>query len=67
VVLVCRDEATRQLALPGALLTRHFEASSGEPRHIALFDLAGTSARDIPPEWGARIYQAYARMSADGA
>jgi hypothetical protein len=59
VVLVCRDEPTRQLALPGALLARHFTASSGEPRHVALFDLPGTSARDIPAEWHGRIYQAY--------
>jgi hypothetical protein len=59
LVLVCRDQPTLQLALPGALVTRHFAASSGQPRHIALFDLGRNTARDIPPEWGARIYQAY--------
>jgi hypothetical protein len=59
LVLVCRDQPTAQLALSGALVTRHFAASSGEPRHIALFDLAGHSARDIPADWGGRIYQAY--------
>jgi hypothetical protein len=63
VMLVCRDEPTRQLALPGVLLTRHFTATAGEPRHVALFELPGTSARDIPADWHGRIYQAYA----DGA
>lgn len=67
VVLVCRHEPTKQLALPGALLTRHFTASSGKPRHVALFDLAENSARDIPAEWRARIYRAYTGISPDGA
>jgi hypothetical protein len=67
VVLVCRDEPTGHLALPGALSTRHFAATSGEPRHVALFDLAGNSARDVPAEWRARIYRSYAHRSRDGA
>jgi hypothetical protein len=67
VALVCRDEPTKQLVLPGALQTRHFVASSGTPRHVALFDLAINSVRDVPHEWHARIYRAYTRASSDGA
>jgi hypothetical protein len=67
IALVCRDAPTSPLALPGALSARHFAASSGEPRHIALFELAGTSARDIPAGWGARLYQSYTRISSHGA
>ena len=61
VLLVRRDETTQPLTLAGALQTRHFEASSGKPRHIALFDLARTLAPGAPPEWDARIYRAYSR------
>jgi len=67
IALICRDAPARAPALPGALLARHFAASSGEPRHIALFELGATTARDVPAEWGARIYQAYTRISSHGA
>jgi hypothetical protein len=63
IALVCRDEPTRPLALPAALLARHFAASSGEPRHIGLFELGTRNGCDIPAQWGARIFLSYA----DGA
>jgi hypothetical protein len=63
IALVCRDAPTHPLALPGALLARHFAASSGEPRHIALFELGARNACDVPAQWGARIFLSYA----DGA
>jgi hypothetical protein len=56
VVLVCSNKPTRELRLPGALLTRHFSSESGD--HIALFDLA-TPGHDIPAAWSARTYRAY--------
>jgi hypothetical protein len=61
VVLVRRGEPMKGLSLPGALQVRHFEASSGKPRHIALFDVAGTAAPGLPADWDARIYRAYKR------
>jgi hypothetical protein len=61
VLLVRGDQPTKALALAGALQARHFEASSGKPRHIALFDLAGTIAPGAPPDWDARIFRAYTR------
>jgi hypothetical protein len=58
VVLVRCDEPTTPLALAGALQARHFEAASGKPRHIALFDVPGV-APGAPAAWDARIYRAY--------
>jgi hypothetical protein len=59
VLFVRRDEPTKALALAGALQARHFEAASGKPRHVALFDLAGTVAPGTPADWEAKIYRAY--------
>jgi hypothetical protein len=61
LLLVLREEPTRPLALADALQARHFEASSGKPRHIALFELAAGVASAVPAEWGARIFRAYTR------
>ena len=51
-----------ELALPGALQTRRFVASAGEPRHIALIELAQATG-NLPapqPGWLLQRYRAYA-------
>jgi hypothetical protein len=49
--------------VPGALQTRRFLASDGEPWHIALIELPWSAPRRLPePPFGAlaRLYRAYA-------
>jgi len=62
LLLVAADSPIESLAVPGALQTRRFVASAGEPRHIALVEFAGVTT-DLPaPElgWFMRLYRAYA-------
>ena len=45
---------------PGALLTRHFVASPGTPRHVALVELPRESRLPAQqPGWVMRLYRAY--------
>jgi hypothetical protein len=60
-LLLLLSDAPQEFRLP-ALQVRRFVASSGEPRHIALYELA-TDYADVPAPHGAslmRIYRAYA-------
>ncbi len=62
LLLVAADGPVRELALPGALQTRRFVASAGEPRHIALVELAQATG-NLPapqPGWLVQRYRAYA-------
>jgi hypothetical protein len=62
LLLVAADGPVRELALPGALQTRRFVASAGEPRHIALVELAQARG-NLPapqPGWLVHRYRAYA-------
>lgn len=57
--------AEREIVVPaaaGALQVRRFVASAGEPRHIALVELASLSARlpAAPPGLFMRLYRDYA-------
>jgi len=50
------------LVIPGALQIRHFIASAGAPRHLALAELAWNGAPALPapqPGWFVRLYRAY--------
>jgi hypothetical protein len=61
-VLVLASEAeTRQPDIAGALQTRRFLASAGEPAHIALIELSTTDPRLPAPTPGVlmRLYRAY--------
>jgi hypothetical protein len=63
LLLIAGAAPMEQLALPAALQARRFVASAGEPRHIALVELAGDGARTLPAApRGAlvRLYRAYA-------
>ena len=60
-LLLVTSDAPIQLALPGALQTRRFVASAGEPRHIALAELSAEGKLPAsPPGWFMRLYRAYA-------
>jgi len=63
LLMVAADAPIDTLALPGALQIRHFAASAGTPRHIALAELAWSGAPSLPaprPGWFMRLYRAYA-------
>ena len=62
LLLVGADAPIQGLAVPGALQTRRFVASAGEPRHIALIELAqATGKLPVPqPGWLLQPYRAYA-------
>jgi hypothetical protein len=62
LVMVGAETPIRGFSLPGALQIRHFMASAGTPRHIALAELAGNGAPAVPPAqpgWFVRLYRAY--------
>ncbi|MBV8032598.1 MAG: hypothetical protein JO035_13895 [Betaproteobacteria bacterium] len=62
VLFACGGASLDRLVVAGALQGRHFVASSGEPAHVALFDLAWPALHDpLPLEAGeeARLYRAY--------
>jgi len=61
-LLMVASESPIQLALPNALQVRHFTASVGAPRHIALAELAWDGTRNLPAAqagWFMRLYRAY--------
>ena len=61
LLLVAADTPI-ELALPAALQTRRFVASAGNPRHIALVELAWEGTRKLPaaqPGCLVRLYRAY--------
>jgi hypothetical protein len=62
LLLVASDAPVADLGLPGALQVRHFAASAGTPRHLALAELAWEGARVplLPQGVLARLYRAYA-------
>lgn len=62
LLVLASDASLGELALPTALQVRHFVASSGTPRHIALAELAweGARAPAVPTGVLARIYRRYA-------
>jgi hypothetical protein len=62
VLMVAADTPMRGLSLPGALQIRHFTASVGAPRHVALAELAWDGPPALPtpqPGWFVRLYRAY--------
>ena len=62
LLLVAADAPIQELAVPGALQTRRFVASAGEPRHIALIELAQATGNlpAVRPGWLLQRYRAYA-------
>jgi hypothetical protein len=63
LLMVASESPIAGLSLPGALQTRHFVASAGTPRHVALVELAWDGAPSLPapqPGWFMRLYRAYA-------
>ena len=62
LLLVAADGPVREVAVPGALQTRRFVASAGEPRHIALIELAHATGNLPAPQagWLMQRYRAYA-------
>ena len=62
-VLLVAGDAQIQLAIPAALQTRHFIASAGTPRHIALIEFAREGTRSLPAAQAGclmRLYRSYA-------
>jgi hypothetical protein len=62
LLMVASDSAIQGLSLPGALQIRHFTASVGTPRHIALAELAWDGTPTLPTAksgWFMRLYRAY--------
>jgi hypothetical protein len=62
LLMVAADAPIQGLSLPGALQIRHFAASVGAPRHVALAELAWEGSRAMPatdPGWFVRFYRAY--------
>ena len=60
LLMVAADAPIAGLQLPGALLTRHFVASPGTPRHVALVELPRESRLPAQqPGWFMRLYRAY--------
>ena len=59
VLLLAAEREIDVPALAGALQVRRFVASAGEPRHIALVELASPTAR-LPPDPPMRLYRDYA-------
>lgn len=62
LLFIASEAPIEGLAIAGALQTRHFIASAGAPRHIALVEMAWEHTRTLPPEqpgWWMRLYRAY--------
>lgn len=62
LLLVAADGPVREVVVPGALQARRFVAAAGQPRHIALIELAQATG-NLPapqPGWLMRLYRAYA-------
>jgi hypothetical protein len=62
LMLVAGNEITANLELPGPGAWRHFAASEGQARHVALCELASPprAALRLPGDWLIRTYRAYA-------
>lgn len=62
VLLVLSERVLEGLNVPSALQLRRFVAPSGEPQHVALFELAEppSSLPAVPADTEMRIYRAYA-------
>jgi hypothetical protein len=63
LLMVAAEAPIDALPVPGALQARHFIASSGAPRHIALVELAWEGNPSLPPPqpgWLMRLYRAHA-------
>jgi hypothetical protein len=63
LLLVAADTPIHDLGMPSALQIRRFIASAGNPRHVALVELAWEGTRTLPspqPGWLMRLYRAYA-------
>jgi hypothetical protein len=64
LLLACGEAPTERMPLPGkALSARHFLASSGEPRYIGLYELAGKDLA-LPRssgDWVLQVYRKYAK------
>lgn len=60
LLMVAADAPIQGLAVPGALLVRHFVASPGTPRYVALVDLPRQARLPAAqPGWFMRLYRAY--------
>jgi hypothetical protein len=61
ILLVLSESVLEGLNVPSALQLRRFVASSGDPQHIALFELAEASSRlpVAPAGTEMRVYRAY--------
>jgi len=62
LLMVAAEAPIQGLAMPAALQVRHFTASVGTPKHIALAELAWDTTRKLPaqqPGWFMRLYRAY--------
>ena len=62
LLMVAADAPIGTLSLPGALQVRHFVASVGSPRHVALAELVWEGTTNLPtaqPGWFMRLYRAY--------
>ena len=62
-LLIVAADSPVPLKLPAALQVRRFVASAGNPRHIALAELAWEGTRSLPPVPSGglmRVYRAYA-------
>ena len=63
LLFVASNGPVEKLAVPGALQTRRFIASAGNPPHIALIELAREGTRNLPSAQPGRlmpVYRAYA-------
>jgi hypothetical protein len=63
LLMIAAESPVGPLSLPGALQARHFVASAGNPRYVALVELAWDGAPTLPtPQtgWFMRLYRAYA-------
>ena len=63
LLMVAAEAPIDGLSVAGALQARHFVASAGAPRCIALVELARDGAPSLPsprPGWFIRLYRAYA-------
>jgi hypothetical protein len=58
LLVIAASEPPPAYAAPGVLQTRRFVASSGEPRHIALVELASTEPLRLPDAPFTGLYRA---------
>lgn len=62
LLVIAAEAPIERLAVAGALQVRHFLASAGTPRHIALVEMAWDQSLTLPaeqPGWWMRFYRAY--------